>query len=126
MPTEPEDAHFGRHRIHVQACMDTIDSDRPHAELQSLSLSRGSLGYIVPWLLHVHSPIDLRTLKSLSYTDNHIPRLRELLSTVSSSLKCLEILSPSEFIGTDHIDISPAFLPYLTHITIWISNHFPA
>jgi hypothetical protein len=81
----------------VQACMHAFDTiNRPRVELQSLSLLHGSLGFIVPWLLHGHSPIDLRTLKRLSYEDEeHVPMLRQLLSVVGPSLRFLEIVSPS-------------------------------
>lgn len=88
----------------IQTCMDTFDSDRPRAQLRSLTLSRGSLELIVPWLLHAHSPIDLSTLKNLSYEYEDIPMLRELLSVVSSSLEFLDIMSPSsKYVPSLHV-----------------------
>jgi hypothetical protein len=81
----------------VEGCMQAFDSiNRSRVKLQSLSLLHSSPAFIIPWLLHTHSPIDLSALKSLSYKDwEDVPMLRNLLRAVGSSLKFLEIVSPS-------------------------------
>ncbi|KAF8227574.1 hypothetical protein L208DRAFT_1405146 [Tricholoma matsutake] len=82
----------------LEACMQNFDNiHRPRVQLQSLELLHGSLGCIIPWLLHAHSPIDLSTLESLSCVDGgqNIPMLRKLFGAVGSVLKFLEIRSPS-------------------------------